>query len=106
MCELPISVLARRDTPRRRIRLGSAFRAETRAVVRFGLARHGCGGAAYKDPWGIMRFGVDAHTTFDRRDYGTIWGNVLESEGVDVGKIGSITLRLEAVKPGPNPAAP
>jgi polyisoprenoid-binding protein YceI len=59
---------------------------------------------AITDPWGNMRFGVDAKTTIDRRDYGITWGKALAAGGVDVGNEVSIHLALEAVKPKPKPA--
>lgn len=54
---------------------------------------------AVKDPWGNTRFGVDAKTTIDRRDYGIKWGKPLDQGGVDVGNEVTIDLALEAVKP-------
>ena len=60
---------------------------------------------AINDPWGNTRFGVNAQTTIDRRDYGITWGKALASGGFDVGNEVTINLRLEAVKPSPKPAA-
>lgn len=59
---------------------------------------------AVKDPWGNMRFGVDAQTTINRRDYGITWGKPLDGGGIDVGNEVTIKLQLEAVKPVPKPA--
>jgi polyisoprenoid-binding protein YceI len=56
---------------------------------------------AIKDPWGNTRFGVQAQTKIDRRDYGITWGNALENGGIDVGNEVTIELQLEAVKPAP-----
>ncbi len=60
---------------------------------------------AIKDPWGNTRFGIDAHTKINRRDYGINYGNVLPAGGFDVGNEITIDLQLEAVKPEPKTAA-
>jgi polyisoprenoid-binding protein YceI len=59
---------------------------------------------AVNDPWGNTRFGIEAHTKINRRDYGITYGNALKSGGLDVGNEVSIDLNLEAMKPGPKPA--
>ena len=59
---------------------------------------------AIKDPWGNTRFGVQAQTKIDRRDYGITWGKALENGGLDVGNEVTIELQLEAVKPAPKAA--
>jgi polyisoprenoid-binding protein YceI len=59
---------------------------------------------AIKDPWGNMRFGINAQTKINRRDYGITWGKAMESGGLDVGNEVTIELQLEAVKPAPKPA--
>ena len=59
---------------------------------------------AIKDPRGNTRFGIDAHTKIDRRDYGITWGKALEGGGLDLGNEVTIALALEAVKPAPKPA--
>jgi len=59
---------------------------------------------AVNDPWGNTRFGIEAHTKINRRDYGLTYGNALQSGGFDVGNEVSIDLNLEAMKPGPKPA--
>lgn len=59
---------------------------------------------AIKDPWGNTRFGVQAQTKIDRRDYGITWGKALDNGGLDVGNEVAIELRLEAVKPAPKAA--
>jgi polyisoprenoid-binding protein YceI len=56
---------------------------------------------AIKDPWGNTRFGIEAHTRINRRDYGINYGNALASGGFDVGNEITINLQLEAVKPEP-----
>lgn len=59
---------------------------------------------AIKDPWGNTRFGVQAQTKIDRRDYGITWGKALENGGLDVGNEVTIELQLEAMKPAPKAA--
>jgi polyisoprenoid-binding protein YceI len=59
---------------------------------------------AIKDPWGNTRFGINAQTKINRRDYGITWGKAMESGGFDVGNEVTIELQLEAVKPAPKPA--
>jgi len=59
---------------------------------------------AVKDPWGNTRFGVQAETKINRRDFGISYGNALAAGGFDVGNEVRITLQLEAVKPEPKPA--
>jgi polyisoprenoid-binding protein YceI len=56
---------------------------------------------AIKDPWGNTRFGVQAQTKINRRDYGITWGKALENGGMDVGDEVTINLQLEAMKPEP-----
>jgi polyisoprenoid-binding protein YceI len=53
---------------------------------------------AIKDPWGGTRFGIEARTRINRRDYGITYGNALAAGGFDVGNEVTIDLRLEAVK--------
>ncbi|MEO6392955.1 MAG: YceI family protein [Pyrinomonadaceae bacterium] len=59
---------------------------------------------AVKDPWGNTRFGIDAHTKINRRDYGINYGNALAIGGFDVGNEVTINLQLEVLQPGPAPA--
>ena len=59
---------------------------------------------AIKDPWGNMRFGINAQTKINRRDYGITWGKAMEGGGLDVGNEVTIDLQLEALKPAPKPA--
>ena len=58
---------------------------------------------AVKDPWGNTRFGVEAETKINRRDFGINYGNAFAG-GLDVGNEVTVTLQLEAVLPGPKPA--
>jgi polyisoprenoid-binding protein YceI len=60
---------------------------------------------AVKDPQGNTRFGINAQTKINRRDYGITWGKPLENGGIDVGNEVTIDLQLEAVKAAPKPAA-
>ncbi len=60
---------------------------------------------AITDPRGNTRFGIDAHTKINRRDFGINYGSALASGGFDVGNEVAINLQLEAVKPGPKPTA-
>ena len=57
-----------------------------------------------KDPWGGTRFGINAETVINRRDYGITYGNAMPEGGFDVGNNITVQLQLEAVKPGPKPA--
>lgn len=59
---------------------------------------------AIKDPWGNTRFGIEAQTKINRRDYGINYGNALPAGGFDVANEVTIELRLEAVKPEPKSA--
>ena len=59
---------------------------------------------AIKDPWGNTRFGINAQTKMNRRDYGITYGNAMENGGLDVGNEVTINLQLEAMKPAPKPA--
>jgi polyisoprenoid-binding protein YceI len=59
---------------------------------------------AIKDAWGNMRFGIQAKTKINRRDYGITWGKAMDNGGIDVGNEVTIELQLEAMKPAPKPA--
>jgi polyisoprenoid-binding protein YceI len=60
---------------------------------------------AIKDGRGTTRFGIEAQTVINRRDYGITWGKALEVGGLDVGNEVTIKLHLEALKPAlPKPA--
>lgn len=60
---------------------------------------------AVKDPWGGTRFGIEAQTKINRRDYRINYGNALAAGGFDVGNEVTIDLRLEAVKQEPKTTA-
>ena len=51
-----------------------------------------------KDPWGGERIGFSARTKFDRRDFGLVWNQVIESGGVTVGHEVKVSLEVQAVK--------
>jgi polyisoprenoid-binding protein YceI len=52
-----------------------------------------------KDPWGMMRLGVDAWPIkIDRRDYGLTWNKVIETGGLVVANDIAIELGVEAVR--------
>lgn len=59
---------------------------------------------AVKDPWGNTRFGIEAQTKINRRDFGINYGNAFAGGGLDVGNEITIKLQLEALQPGPKPA--
>jgi polyisoprenoid-binding protein YceI len=59
---------------------------------------------AIKDAQGNTRFGINAQTKINRRDYGITYGNAMENGGLDVGNEVTINLQLEAMKPAPKPA--
>ncbi len=51
-----------------------------------------------KDPWGNLRFGASASTKLNRKEWGLVWNQALETGGVLVGDAVTITLDIEAVK--------
>jgi polyisoprenoid-binding protein YceI len=51
-----------------------------------------------RDPWGGDRTGFTAKTSIDRRDFGLVWNQALETGGVLVGETIEIELEVEAVK--------
>jgi polyisoprenoid-binding protein YceI len=51
-----------------------------------------------KDPWGALRFGANASTKINRKDFGLNWNKALEAGGVLVGDEVEITLDVELVK--------
>jgi len=59
---------------------------------------------AVKDPWGNTRFGVEARTKINRRDFGVNYSRALEGGGLVVADEVTINLHLEAVQPAPKPA--
>lgn len=59
-------------------------------------SREGAG----KDPWGGERVGFSATAKLDRRDYGLLWNQAIESGGVVVGNEVKISVEVQAVKQG------
>ena len=55
-------------------------------------------GGRTRDPWGGARVGFTANGKFDRRDFGLIWNQALETGGVAVGHDIKINIEVEAVK--------
>lgn len=51
-----------------------------------------------KDPWGGDRIGFSAKTKFDRRDFGLMYNQAIETGGVVVGHEVKVSIELEAVK--------
>lgn len=59
---------------------------------------------AIKDARGNTRFGIEAQTKINRRDYGINYGGPLPTGGLDIGNEVTINLHLEALQPAPKPA--
>jgi len=57
--------------------------------------------AEMKDPWGNQRIGASATTKLNRKDWGLVWNQALETGGVLVGEEVQITIDVEAVKKAP-----
>lgn len=55
---------------------------------------------AIEDPWGGTRFGINAETIINRRDYNINYGNAMPIGGFDVGNNVTVKLQLEAAKSG------
>jgi polyisoprenoid-binding protein YceI len=53
-----------------------------------------------KDPRGNFRRGATATTKINRKDFGLTWNRALEAGGVVVGDEVSITIEVEAMRPG------
>jgi polyisoprenoid-binding protein YceI len=60
---------------------------------------------AVKDPRGNTRFGVEAQTKLNRRDFGINFGGPLTGGGLQIGDEVTINLHLEALLPAPKPAS-
>jgi polyisoprenoid-binding protein YceI len=54
--------------------------------------------AEIKDPWGNTRFGANATTRINRKEFGLTWNQALEAGGVAVSEDVDITLDIELVK--------
>jgi polyisoprenoid-binding protein YceI len=55
-------------------------------------------GGRAKDPWGNDRVGFIAKTSFDRKEFGLAWNQVLEAGGVLVGDRIDIDLEVQGVR--------
>jgi len=51
---------------------------------------------AVKDPWGNMKWGFEAETTVNRKDFGLLWNAALETGGFLVGDEVKVTLEIQA----------
>ena len=58
-----------------------------------------------KDPWGNVRAGFSAKTAIDRKEFGLVWNQALETGGVMVGDKVEIEIEVEAVRQGAAQAA-
>jgi polyisoprenoid-binding protein YceI len=58
-----------------------------------------------KDPWGGQRAGFSAKTRIDRREFGLVWNQLLETGGVAVAEKIDIELEVEAVAASASTAA-
>lgn len=54
-----------------------------------------------KDPWGGTRRGTSASTIINRKDFGLVWNQALETGGVAVGEEVNISLDVELIKSQP-----
>jgi polyisoprenoid-binding protein YceI len=62
--------------------------------------------AETKDPWGNFRRGASATATLNRKDWGLVWNQALETSGVLVGDEVAITPDIEAVRSAPAKPTP
>jgi len=59
-----------------------------------------------RSPWGVEAYGFTAHTEINRKDWGLVWNQALETGGVLVGEEISIDIELElTVQPEAEAAA-
>ena len=49
-----------------------------------------------KDPWGNAKYGFEAETTLNRKDFGLMWNAVLETGGVLVGDEVKVSFSIQA----------
>ena len=70
------------------------IRGVTREVV-LDVTSEGAGG----DPWGNERLGFSATGKIERKDFGLVWNQVLETGGVAVGDTIKIVINTELVRP-------
>jgi polyisoprenoid-binding protein YceI len=55
-------------------------------------------GGTIKDPYGLLRTGLNAHTKISRRDWGLTTNQLLETGGAVIGDEVKIEMELEAVR--------
>ena len=55
-------------------------------------------GGRVRDPWGGERIGFSATTRLNRKDFGLVWNQALETGGVLVGDEVKVTVELELVR--------
>ena len=55
-------------------------------------------GGRVRDPWGNERLGFSATTRLNRKDFGLLWNQALETGGVLVGDEVKVSVELELVK--------
>ena len=55
-------------------------------------------GGRGKDPWGNLKSGAEATATIDRRDFGLVWNQALETGGILVGNDIRIEIQVQAVR--------
>jgi polyisoprenoid-binding protein YceI len=55
-------------------------------------------GGQGKDPWGNQRIGFTATTSINRKDYGLVWNQALETGGVLVADRVDIEIELQAIR--------
>jgi polyisoprenoid-binding protein YceI len=59
---------------------------------------------ATKDPWGNERAGFEIATKLNRKDFGIVWNQTLDTGGLMLGEDVEVTITIEAIKPKPQPA--
>ena len=57
-----------------------------------------------KDPWGNQRAGFELATTLNRKDFGIVWNQTLDTGGLMLGEDVDITINLEVTKAKPEAA--
>ena len=57
------------------------------------------------DPWGGYRGGFEARGTINRKEFGIVWNQVLDTGGLMLGDDVEVTLNVEAVREKPKAAA-
>ncbi len=55
-------------------------------------------GGKAKDPWGNERAGFTAHASLNRKEFGLVWNQALETGGLLVGERVDVEIEVEAVR--------